>query len=408
MQGTGHNEMYTSTMGYTNSKPFLNQPMSYTSQIQSYSMQHSNSQYSTNPYNTYYSSEYGHCSNTVTNSRTKWDNYDVLPMDTASALDSGMYKDLTVLLPEQYPVWQDIPANPAIGYRIVDVTKLMREDYRYYCDICTKGFFDKALWHTHLAGHVQCTYSGCKFICHKTKIDLMDTHVELLHNRVNAPDFSNPAQYRAERLKRYPSIKNISIKIEELYLQALRGEHMSKAQVNWLSSHDVFIDSNGKVTRGGERPQLDVKPQKRDRAIPTESKGKNLVKNVSKHNETKVQEIKANAELYQVPRSYKCTGCKARGAHWSKDCSTFQSKELSVEDSTVDQSNSIVKKLNSTTKEGIINQISTNKAKKSRKEAIVRKRKHTLYEKLVQDQITIERGLVLKCIGYFIDKNFFQ
>ncbi|CCW59581.1 unnamed protein product [Phytomonas sp. EM1] len=146
---------------------------------------------------------------------------------------------------------------------------LEKEDYLHYCDACQKGFKQQDKYDLHMSNHIYCEVPGCGFTCRNDRGWKMEEHVNMLHNRPNAPDLVDVSRYLGQRRARYPTQDTVKQKVEELYYKASRGAVLPDERRRWMRQHGVHIDKrhrsgntyiiHGKLPSGieKERPQLD-------------------------------------------------------------------------------------------------------------------------------------------------------
>jgi hypothetical protein len=137
--------------------------------------------------------------------------------------------------------WLYAPANPAHGVGGLRLEDLEKDDFKFYCDPCQKGFNSRRLFEEHMGDHIYCEYPGCKFTCRKAKEWKMEIHVSSLHNRPDAPNLADTEAYLSSRKKRFPKVETVKQKVEELYYRAARGELLPDERRRWLRQHGVYV-----------------------------------------------------------------------------------------------------------------------------------------------------------------------
>ncbi|CCW67435.1 unnamed protein product [Phytomonas sp. Hart1] len=116
-----------------------------------------------------------------------------------------------------------------------------KEDFLYYCDACQKGFKLQEKYDAHMENHIYCNVPGCGFTCRKDRGWKMEEHVNMLHNRPNAPDLVDNTRYLDQRRSRFPTQDAIKQKVEELYYKAARGAVLPNERRRWMQQHGVHI-----------------------------------------------------------------------------------------------------------------------------------------------------------------------
>ncbi|RNF20589.1 zinc finger protein [Trypanosoma conorhini] len=139
--------------------------------------------------------------------------------------------------------WRDLPANPLIGLPglATPAAPVDREDCKFYCDACQKGFFAQERYDKHMLEHIWCTVPGCRFTCRKGKEWKMEMHMETLHNRPDAPDLADVGTYLSQRKQRFPTQDAVKSKVEELFYKASRGVILPDERRRWLRQHGVLV-----------------------------------------------------------------------------------------------------------------------------------------------------------------------
>jgi hypothetical protein len=143
--------------------------------------------------------------------------------------------------PAPFGTWLTAPANPVLGLGGLAAEDLTREDFKFYCDPCQKGFNSKRIFDLHMAEHVYCSFPGCKFTCRVGKEWKMELHAASLHNRPDAPNLLDSEAYLSNRKGRFPTVETVKTKVDELYFRAARGEVLPDERRRWLKQHGVYV-----------------------------------------------------------------------------------------------------------------------------------------------------------------------
>ncbi|KAG5490496.1 hypothetical protein JKF63_00616 [Porcisia hertigi] len=110
-----------------------------------------------------------------------------------------------------------------------------------YCDACQRDFATQEKYAAHMETHIYCTVAGCRFTCRKGKPWRMEEHMELLHNRPDAPNLVDTHAYLEQRKRRFPTQDAVKIKVEELYYKAARGVILPDERRRWMQQHGIVI-----------------------------------------------------------------------------------------------------------------------------------------------------------------------
>ncbi|KEG10260.1 zinc finger protein, partial [Trypanosoma grayi] len=274
--------------------------------------------------------------------------------------------------------WRDLPANPLDGLPglVPEQPPMEREDCKFYCDPCQKGFFTQERYERHMKDHIWCTFPGCKFTCQKGKEWKMAVHAETLHNRPDAPDLADVGSYLAQRKNRFPTQETVKSKVEELFYKASRGVTLPDERRRWLRQHGVLVRkhprteetyiasdalrqaTNAAAVKAAERrrdqhqeqqqQQQEQKEQQQGpqnlpegiaRDVYSKEEATAAVQRHTDHDRpkriiplgpngtlTRGQKVQLMRDKYRdaktVPRFYVCHRCGEKGTHWVDECPT--------------------------------------------------------------------------------------
>ncbi|CAC9507378.1 conserved hypothetical protein [Leishmania infantum JPCM5] len=131
-----------------------------------------------------------------------------------------------------------------------------RKDDALYCDACQREFATQEKYEAHMDTHMYCTVAGCRFTCRKGKPWRMEEHIELLHNRPDAPNLVDMNAYLEQRKRRFPTQDAVKMKVEELYYKAARGVVLPDERRRWMQQHGIVIRKRPRteesvIIRGG-------------------------------------------------------------------------------------------------------------------------------------------------------------
>ncbi|XP_056411395.1 FMR1-interacting protein NUFIP1 isoform X2 [Hyla sarda] len=103
--------------------------------------------------------------------------------------------------------------------------------YSYFCDPCDRGFKNQEKYEEHVSQHVKCQEEDCNFRAHEK---LVQFHWRNMHGpgakriKLDTPDEIN--KWREERRKNYPTLQNVSKKIQLQKEKEARGDVLKTAQ----------------------------------------------------------------------------------------------------------------------------------------------------------------------------------
>lgn len=389
-------------------------------------------------------------------------------MGTAT-LPVGDKPGFVLCLPPTFASWDDLPPNPLIGCTGTNMDDLTRDDFRFYCDSCQKGFNNARQFDSHMDDHVWCTHEGCKFTCRKDKQWKMELHVASLHNRPDAPDLANTDAYLASRRRRFPTKDHVEKKVEEFFYRAAKGELLPDERRRWLKQHGVFVSKkpNVPVMREGDAALVEARARHAQRrcraeagdapdAEPRTARAPAAVRQKMiplgpNGRFTKSQLVQIVRERYQtaqrVPAFYVCNRCGEKG-HWVDDCPTAgdsafdatnrwaaprQNEAVSVPvagptdpagDAASASSSSTSSSATSSDSDEAPCEADASKPLKPEQASVVKAaprahvsshrramaraaRPPTLFERLTEDEQISERGLLLQALRYFVHADFF-
>ena len=279
---------------------------------------------------------------------------------------SGMLGGKLVLIPPNFDISSNCPEKQHV--LSLAPSPLHREDFKYYCEPCQKGYYSEKKLEYHLnEEHIYCPYrnQGCNFTCRTTKAWKMELHVTALHNHPDAPkDLTNTKSYIEARRNKYPTQLQIKSRCESLFYQAARGEILPEERRRWLKHHGVFVSKKPWVPvarnddpetmahraahrsdvlsriKEAEEKQLELQNEKEKNSADeadevgntgkSNEQGRGVVQTIlplgANGRYTRIQLVQMVKDKYRsastVPRFYVCNRCGAKGQHWVANCPT--------------------------------------------------------------------------------------
>ncbi|CAJ1029435.1 Zinc knuckle, putative [Leishmania lindenbergi] len=169
------------------------------------------------------------------------------------------------------PFPSSVPHTNGPCFHKLSTVPASRKDAALYCDACQREFATEEKYAAHMDTHVYCTVAGCRFTCRKSKPWRMEEHMELLHNRPDAPNLVDTSAYLEQRKRRFPTQDAVKVKVEELYYKAARGVVLPDERRRWMQQHGIVIR---------KRPRTDASMIIRGE-LPTESRSPSTASSAS-------------------------------------------------------------------------------------------------------------------------------
>ncbi|XP_028249000.1 FMR1-interacting protein NUFIP1 isoform X2 [Parambassis ranga] len=122
-------------------------------------------------------------------------------------------------------------------------------EYSHYCDTCDRGFKHQDKYHEHVSQHVKCSVPDCSFTAHEKIVSI---HWRNNHapgaKRIKLDTPEEIAKWREERRRNYPTLQNIEKKQKVMEVREETGGVLETAQFGRMRGR-----GRGRGHRGGYR-----------------------------------------------------------------------------------------------------------------------------------------------------------
>ncbi|XP_022095215.1 nuclear fragile X mental retardation-interacting protein 1-like [Acanthaster planci] len=300
--------------------------------------------------------------------------------------------------------------------------KQVSTQLEFYCDVCDRGFKSKALIDEHFAEHVKCKHEGCKFEAHFKVVKL---HSKLQHGpgskRVAWLDTpAEVSKWRAERKRNYPSLSNIAKKAETLRNNKEKGVvlenkyfgKMRQPKRGWQKRREVAGDN----AIDAKKSRMDDAKSSQDTSAGSKMSDKDLKAEIS----TCCDVTYDYGEVTSAGHLGSLSALAAYDGPSDEEEGEIREDAPKHEEMTPPQKPSTSTRRNSrgwkpswkgtrgkkTTRGTKAGQKVKERLEKQRQERL--KRRPNLLEMLLAPEIRRERNIILQCVRYVVQNNFFD
>jgi len=299
----------------------------------------------------------------------------------------------------------------------------------FFCDRCDRSFRSRELLDAHISEHIPCGIEGCPFMAHPK---IVEVHYQMQHRTgmasmiMNVTSPEDILKWREERKKRFPSASNIARRMAEQKEKLDRGE--------------VLFEPKNRFEKKGKRNQRDRngngnRTEKRQDMTPSK-----VVPNLAKKEDVSSQggSVSNSKTKCSLPSEAKVLSDGEIDSETEAKCqpppnalSSFMASYNSDSEDEVEEAPALKKiKVDPVVEENpegkdkrTINQKNRRKkktnnpensaekdhgSKKSEVPALpIHRKRLTLLQKLLEKEIIHERNVVLQCVHYIVQQNFF-
>ncbi|XP_066437986.1 FMR1-interacting protein NUFIP1 isoform X2 [Eleutherodactylus coqui] len=337
--------------------------------------------------------------------------------------------------------------NGCHGNKEYKKKKRKEPDYSHYCDTCDRGFKNIEKYEEHVSQHVKCQEADCNFRAHE----------KLMHGpgskriKLDTPD--EIKKWREERRKNYPTLQTIAKKSWLQKEKEERGEVLKTAQFGKMKgmrngqggAKDKSFGKNrqhaNKMKRKFRNDEAvksegnSVEPSKEPLSNKRNGKTVNPLDMLAGNDpESDSGEEPASTGLIVIPKQVTFGLSKLISSYGSSSENDSEPEELQIKKvakaleenrqllethyPSMDSTNVKVGNLSKAAStdscsaamqsKDLHRQAHTNIGRNRAKKQVITKRRTTLLEMLLARDIRHERNVILQCVRYIVQNNFFD
>ncbi|XP_057366200.1 FMR1-interacting protein NUFIP1-like [Daphnia carinata] len=305
----------------------------------------------------------------------------------------------------------------------------------FSCDRCDRSFRSHELLNIHISEHIHCGINGCPFVAHPK---IVEKHIQMQHEtglaeqimRLNTPE--EIQKWREERRNRFPSTANVARRQAEQKERLERGELLYEPKKKFASNRkqqEKGDRGGGWDARRNKNRKNNGKTEKKSNNIPHQQFKPEFSQNVSIPHETKpfnsmetpesinIKQDLNDGEIISDNKEKIYSGVQPVSSALANLISYASDSEDNMADTK--KAKLIQKEAENPAmncpKESHPKPTKRRKKGKTQKSAVtvpalkelVRPKRLTLLQKLLQGEILHERNIILQCVHFIVQQNFF-